>query len=89
MWCRFGVRDYWPFLFTDDPEVIDVVELILPVVFFSEVGDGLNAVCGGREARYAVLLHHLQAIRAHATAIICARRSCNLEDGTCGMGAAR
>ncbi|EIE25012.1 MATE efflux family protein [Coccomyxa subellipsoidea C-169] len=43
----FGLRDVWAYLFTDDPEVVDVIEIILPVVFFSEIGDGLNCVCGG------------------------------------------
>ncbi|CAL8462043.1 g1574 [Coccomyxa elongata] len=42
-----ALRDVWGYLFTDDPNVIDVIEIILPVVFFSELGDGLNCVCGG------------------------------------------
>ena len=28
-------------------QVIDAIEYILPLVFLSEVGDGLNGVCGG------------------------------------------
>ena len=28
-------------------QVIDAIEFILPLVFLSEIGDGLNGVCGG------------------------------------------
>lgn len=28
-------------------QVIDAIEYILPLVFLSEIGDGLNCVCGG------------------------------------------
>ncbi|CAK0783734.1 hypothetical protein CVIRNUC_006933 [Coccomyxa viridis] len=42
-----ALRDVWGYLFTSDPEVIDAIEYILPLVFLSEIGDGLNGVCGG------------------------------------------
>ncbi len=29
-------------------QVIDAIEFILPLVFLSEIGDGLNGVCGGK-----------------------------------------
>jgi hypothetical protein len=37
-------------------QVVDMMQVILPVVFFSEIGDGLNCVCGGK---YAVVGAHL------------------------------
>lgn len=36
-------------------QVIDAIEYILPLVFLSEIGDGLNGVCGGVQALYACL----------------------------------
>ena len=36
-------------------QVIDAIEYILPLVFLSEIGDGLNGVCGGVQALHACL----------------------------------
>ncbi len=35
--------------------MVDVIEIILPVVFFSEIGDGLNCVCGGARDTHTIL----------------------------------
>ena len=36
-------------------QVIDAIEYILPLVFLSEIGDGLNGVCGGVQRLCACL----------------------------------
>ena len=33
-------------------QVIDAIEFILPLVFLSEIGDGLNGVCGGKHSLF-------------------------------------
>ena len=54
-------------------QVIDIVELILPVVFFSEIGDGANAVCGGGAAPASNVL---QSIAGWAQCWVSAKPSC-------------
>ena len=31
----------------DAVQVLDTVSIVLPIIFFSEIGDGANCVCGG------------------------------------------
>eukprot|EP00884_Botryococcus_braunii_P010471 jgi/Botrbrau1/19425/Bobra.0338s0051.1 len=45
--ASFAVRDVWSRLFTTDPEVLEVLGRIFPIIMFSELGTGLNGVCGG------------------------------------------
>lgn len=46
--------------------------IILPVVFFSEIGDGLNCVCGGEAFDYVVnALDHTSKPQAFLQELIC------------------
>ena len=41
----FFLREYWPLLFTDDAEVVGLVERALPIVAVMHLFDGLAACC--------------------------------------------
>ncbi|KAF2670965.1 MATE efflux family protein [Microthyrium microscopicum] len=43
----FSFRAFWPTIFTDDPEVVDLVLNALPLVAFMHLFDGLAACCNG------------------------------------------
>ena len=43
----FAFRAFWPTIFSDDPDVMELVEAALPLIAVMQVFDGLVACCNG------------------------------------------
>ncbi|KAI9226580.1 MAG: mate-domain-containing protein [Piptocephalis tieghemiana] len=43
----YSFRNYWGWLFNPDPQVINLVAQVIPIVAMYQMADGLSGVCGG------------------------------------------